>query len=216
ADDYDYTEVWRFRPFRDLLDVPALKAELDNPSGAVTPFGKWLQKAFGVAGANAGTDDDFEAQIAANEEDPFNPHRLARMRPIAYQKYVVRLDVETLIDWGDTLFRRDPIESLVEAQQLYMLAGLVGGPQPQVGEAPLTETPMTILQAEGLLDALDNPVVAAEALVDEPGDGPMNQPSPAITELPILLFCVPPYQRVRQLSDRVKDWLFTLSVCMNM
>jgi hypothetical protein len=47
---------------------------------------------------------------------------LARPRRVAYMKAVVMNYIDNLIDWGDQLFRRDTIESVNEATQLYILA----------------------------------------------------------------------------------------------
>src|SRR5262245_61996474 len=46
---------------------------------------------------------------------PFQPHAVARTRPIAYQYSVVMKYLDNLIAWGDFLFRQDTIESINEA-----------------------------------------------------------------------------------------------------
>ena len=39
--------------------------------------------------------------------------------------------LDNLIAWGDQLFRRDTIESINEATQLYVLAAEILGPRPE-------------------------------------------------------------------------------------
>jgi hypothetical protein len=62
--------------------------------------------------AGAEIREQIEAQLDAWRDDPFNPHLIARMRIIAYQKNVVMKYVENLIAWGDQLFGQDTIESI--------------------------------------------------------------------------------------------------------
>ncbi len=70
-------------------------------------------------------------QINDWHANPFQPHRLARLRHQAYQKSVVMKYIDNLIQWGDRLFRQDTIESINEATQLYLLAQDILGPRPQ-------------------------------------------------------------------------------------
>ncbi len=72
-----------------------------------------------------------EEQIAAWQANPFKPHVIARMRVVAYMKAVVMRYIDNLIAWGDQLFRRDTIESINEATQLYVLAAHILGKRPE-------------------------------------------------------------------------------------
>ena len=49
----------------------------------------------------------------------------------SYQYAVVQKYVDNLIAWGDQLFRRDTIESINEATQLYVLAAKILGKRPE-------------------------------------------------------------------------------------
>ncbi len=62
---------------------------------------------------------------------PFQPHAIARARLSSYQMYVVMAYLDNLIDWGDSLFRQDTMESINEATQVYVLAANLLGPRPQ-------------------------------------------------------------------------------------
>lgn len=79
---------------------------------------------------NAGN-ADLQAQWEDLQEHPFQPHRVARLRLIAYQKTVVMKYIDNLVAWADQLFRRDTIETINQATQLYLMAAELLGPPPQ-------------------------------------------------------------------------------------
>ncbi len=93
---------WRYRPFRNL-SLETLAEILGN-----------------------------EAALDAYRQDPFDPHAIARLRIIAYQKAVVMKYIDNLLDWGDYLFRQDTREDINEALLLYVLAYNLLGPRPNV------------------------------------------------------------------------------------
>ena len=71
------------------------------------------------------------AALQAYRDDPFDPHAIARLRLVAYQKAIVMKYIDNLIDWGDYLFSQDTRESINEAIPLYVLAYTLLGPKPQ-------------------------------------------------------------------------------------
>lgn len=89
-------------------------------------------------------------QLAAWREDPFDPHRLASVRVSAYRKWVVMAYLETLIEWGDTLFSHDTRESINEAMQLYMVAHELLGPKPVAAEWSAQELGSSDITLHGL------------------------------------------------------------------
>jgi Tc toxin complex TcA C-terminal TcB-binding domain/Neuraminidase-like domain/Salmonella virulence plasmid 28.1kDa A protein len=91
---------WRYVEFRNLT-MPTLKAILTD-----------------------------SAAIAAYKKDPFNPFAIARLRPSAFQKAIVMHFVSNLLDWGDSLFAQDTMESISEATMLYVLAAEILGKRP--------------------------------------------------------------------------------------
>jgi hypothetical protein len=99
---------WKIKPFH-TYTVDAMKADIE----AVIAGGETVKK-----------------QIEAWEQNPFNPHMLARFRRLAYMKTVVMKYLDNLIAWGDQRFRMDTIESMNEATQLYVLAGQILGKLP--------------------------------------------------------------------------------------
>ncbi|MET8989551.1 hemopexin repeat-containing protein [Nonomuraea wenchangensis] len=65
---------------------------------------------------------DSDGLLRAYLDDPFDPHAIARLRPVAYRRAVVMAYVDNLLDWGDLLFRQYTAESVDEARMLYILA----------------------------------------------------------------------------------------------
>lgn len=98
--DTDADRVWRYREFRNVT-LPTLRDALTNT-----------------------------AAIAAYQDDPFNPHAIARLRPGTRQRAVVMRYIDNLLDWGDSLFTEFTMESLNEATMLYVLANDILGPRP--------------------------------------------------------------------------------------
>lgn len=92
---------WRFLPFREL--TPEKLADiLTNPR-----------------------------QIAAYNDDPFDPDAIARLRPTAYAKAVVMRYIDNLLDWGDLLFAQDTAESITSATNVYVMAADLLGKRPE-------------------------------------------------------------------------------------
>ena len=74
---------------------------------------------------------DWQAQLDAYAQDPFDPQAIARLRPIAYQITLFMKTVDNLIQWGDALYRVNTVESLSEAMMLYVEAQDLLGPNPE-------------------------------------------------------------------------------------
>ncbi len=112
---------WLFQPFRDYLG--------SDEEGVP----KNIQELMRILNKEAENDGDgtFEINVQKWERNPFSPHTVARGRIVAYMKWVVMRYIDNLIEWADQLFRRDSIESLNEATQLYMLAWNILGGEPR-------------------------------------------------------------------------------------
>ena len=77
-------------------------------------------------------------QLAAYHNDPFDPHAIARLRPIAYQKTLVMHYIDNLLNWADKLYRQNTMETIEEATMLYIMAyDLLGHPPASTGPCPL-------------------------------------------------------------------------------
>lgn len=153
---------------------------------------------------------------------PFQPHAVARTRPLAYQYAVVMRYLDNLIAWGDSLFRQDTIESINEATQLYVLAANLLGERPQRIPPPGSTRPRTFAELrQAGLDELGNALVALE------GQFPYNLGLPQVQGVdpdaagPLfgigrtLYFCIPRNDRMLAYWDTVADRLYKIRNCMN-
>ncbi|WP_438010622.1 neuraminidase-like domain-containing protein [Sorangium sp. So ce321] len=187
---------WKLRPFYEsmqpiAIDTLLLELEANNPQA-----------------------EELGRQIDAWRRDPFNPHLIARMRLAAYQKTVVMKYIDNLIRWADQLFRRDTIESINEATQLYVLAADILGPRPRTIPPRATAAPKTYRELEPLLDAFSNALVEVESFVTSiVGAG--GDEGEALVLPSLLYFCVPPNEKLLGFWDTVADRLFKIRHCMN-
>lgn len=197
---------WKYRPFYEeagRMDSGSLESLL-TLLGGTTPAAKQARATL-------------ELDVGAWRKDPFNPHRIARLRPAVYPKNVVMRYIQNLIDWGDQLFQRDTLETLNEATLLYVLASDILGARPTTlpaRPAPPT-TYLDLLNPK--LNAKSHLLVTIENLVPAPCAA-----SPATTRgfnallgLGLSGFCVPPNARILGLWDTVADRLFKIRNCMN-
>jgi hypothetical protein len=164
---------------------------------------------------------DLEAAIAAWRKDPFNPHLIARMRLIAYQKNVVMKYLDNLIAWADNLFRQDTMEAINEATQLYILAAEILGPRPEKIPARGIIKAMNYaeLYKEGL-DAFSNALVQLETMfpffnlqATQPGAPGTGSILNTTTES--FYFCLPNNEKLMGYWDTIADRLFKVRHCMN-
>ena len=79
---------------------------------------------------------------------PADPDAIAYSNPIHYRKRIFRDYVETLIEWGDWLYRQLTRDSLTEAKMLYLRAARMMGPAPDVRGAS-NWTPKSLGELEG-------------------------------------------------------------------
>lgn len=113
-----------------------------------------------------------EPQLSAYRDDPFDPHAIAALRPLAYRKAFVMSYVDNLIAWGDMLFRQYTRETLGEATMLYVRAADILGKRPE-------ELGKRVLSASETYDQLVAPphdpfVITPEILQLENGVPPVS------------------------------------------
>ncbi|MEQ1729529.1 MAG: neuraminidase-like domain-containing protein, partial [Vicinamibacterales bacterium] len=152
-------------------------------------------------------------------EKPFSPHVIARLRTAAYQKAVVMKYIDNLIEWGDKLFRRDSMESIQEATQLYILAANILGPRPEKIPAITSRPPLTFAVMRPRLNAFSNLEVKLEHLQVARPFRVAAQPDASGARNAIGLatqyFCTPPNPQLDKYWDTVADRLFKIRNCMN-
>lgn len=182
---------------------------------ASRPVTDWI--AFTGAAGDPDAQAEFEAQVAAWREDPFNPHALARLRPGTYQRAIVMRYVDTLVAWGDALFGRDTLESINEATQLYVFARQVLGDRPELlGEAERPPA-KTWDDLKASLDDFSNPLVALEnAAFSARGLGRSRGGSAVLSGVGFTTyFCVPFNAKLLSYWDTIDDRLFKIRNGMN-
>jgi hypothetical protein len=153
----------------------------------------------------------FAAQIAEWRKHPFEPHAVAEMRIQAYMRWTVMEYIETLIDWGDKLFRQFTTESVNEALQLYMIAFEILGPKPRQtqGTARLDKTFLELLAS---LDSFSNAAATLENAAVSVSHAPANGNAKAVSP-PALYFCIPENPQLLAYWDRVANRLFCIRNC---
>ena len=199
---------WRFPPFREAGQGEGIDLLLE-----------WL------AEDNPQSDEDrqqkikaLEAEIDVWKNNPFNPHLIARSRIRAYQWTVVIKYIENLIAWGDQLFRRDTIETINEATQLYVLAARILGPRP-------ASIPRCSRQARSYLelaytdpgmDDFSNAWVALEDAGTGACFGNDLETKREVPDMPHgLYFGIPHNSGIEQLWNTVDERLFNIRHCRN-
>ena len=159
------------------------------------------------------------AAINAWMQKPFNPHVIARLRLSAYQKAVVMKYIDNLIEWGDRLFRKDTMESIQEATQLYVLANNILGPRPERIPRVLEPEPATFRQIRDKADRFSNWAVRFEGnqvrrpfqIVARPDHRGVTQ----ALRLELEYFCFPHNPQLDKYWDTVTDRLHKIRNCMN-
>jgi hypothetical protein len=201
---------WKFLAFRD----PETNRTLDRVVQLLsTPRNE-------LSPADQAEQDDVLEGYRAILDSPFQPHKVARTRHVAYQYAVVMKYLDNLIAWGDSLFQQDTIESINEATQRYVLASNLLGPRPQQIPPRGKVTPKTFkqLKDEGL-GPIGNAIVEMEGefpfnlTMTTPGDPDKAAPLFGIGRA--LYFCVPRNDKLLSYWDTVADRLFKIRHCMN-
>lgn len=154
-------------------------------------------------------------------DNPFQPHRVARTRHVAFQYSVVMKYLDNLIAWGDSLFRQDTVESINEAMQIYVLAANVLGPRPQ--RIPLMDKPRpkTFKDIRDHLDKTRNVWVELEGKFPLNYGLPQTKGKDTSAAGPLfgigntLYFCIPRNDKLLSYWDIVANRLFKIRHCMN-
>ena len=162
-------------------------------------------------------DPELEEQVSEWRHTPFNPHLIARLRTTAYQKCVVMKYLDNLIAWGDQLFRRDTLESINEATQVYVLAAQILGRRPVVIPKRGTPSVQTYNSLDPRLSDFSDRLVQVENLVVAPQatSSLLDTAKPPLTWPPVPYFCVTPNNKLLQYWDTVADRLSKIRRCMN-
>ncbi len=160
------------------------------------------------------------AEIAAYNDDPFDPNAIARLRIGAYEKSVVMTYVENLLDWGDSEFSQYSWEAIVTARMLYSYAYDLLGPRPaDLGPCEQTvPTTFNIILARYGGDPGDIPqflIDMENALAGPAPEGALlSQVGVPFNDLGGV-FTIPENTNLTALWDRVEDRLYKIRNCLN-
>ncbi|MGH9901602.1 MAG: neuraminidase-like domain-containing protein, partial [Pyrinomonadaceae bacterium] len=227
SDESDALRFWKIKPFYRPADAP------------ISEFLELAASADDSPEVEAAR-EQYDQQVSAWLADPFAPHAIARLRTTAYQKTVVMKYLDNLIGWGDNLFRRDTIESINEATQMYVLALELLGERPDALPPRAEPEVKTFEEVRHLLDGsvLNDPLVPATAaratsapatttavnpiieleniLFDTGGVGTsISHGLAAALWQPSFYFCIPANDKLLGYWDTVEDRLFKIRHCMN-
>jgi hypothetical protein len=205
---------WKFIAFRhgDMTNVEALIELLGTPEDELPPQQvarkQWVH-------------NSYEAILSK----PFDPHAVARARPLAYQYYVVMQYLSNLTAWGDSLFLQYTIETINEAAMHYVLAANILGPQPEKVPSRTAATPKSFAQLKkATRDVMGSTLVELESQLPfnstlpppphKSGKDGQNGALFGIGES--LYFCVPRNDKLLRYWDTVADRLFKIRHCMDL
>jgi len=197
--------------------TPQQKYWITKPFYETTKPEYYKQKIENLLLAISKGDAELKKQVEEWRSNPFNPHLIARMRTVAYQKSVLIHYIKVLIDWGDQLFRRNTMETINEATQLYILADAVLGPRPKSIPKKVANPIKTFyqLEKEGI-DDFGNALMEVENLLPSLTSGTtLGEENPELPRLDVLYLCIPNNEKLLTLWDTVADRLYKIRHCMN-
>lgn len=170
----------------------------------------------------------WNAQLDAWQDNPFDPHMIAALRPRAYMLWTVMEMIDTLTEWGDYLFRQDTLESINEAINLYVIASEILGTRPKNVDRPEPD-PVSFDSIQGSLGPFANAMVTFETYmvnftgctcasnVDSSSSNCFTGSAAGgvLSSVTDLLFCIPPNPKLLAMWDKVEDRLYKIRHCMN-
>jgi hypothetical protein len=157
-----------------------------------------------------------QTAIEAWNANPFDPHTVAQLRPVAYQKTIVMHYINNLLDWADSRFQEDTRESVNQATLLYLIAADLLGTRPRQRGIAKAPTPITFddikKDYEGTL--IPQFLIELEQLlpIPQPGDLPLE---PAPFNAISAYFSVPENPDFIAYWDRLEDRLYKIRNCLS-
>jgi hypothetical protein len=162
--------------------------------------------------------DDLTDQTAieAWNANPFDPHTVAQLRPVAYEKTIVLHYIANLLDWADSLFARDTRESVNQATLIYLMAADLLGPRPRqrgVYQAPAPLDFATIKADYGQL--IPQFLIELERVMPAPQPGDLKL-EPAPFNMISAYFSVPESTEFISYWDRLESSLYKVRHCLSL
>ncbi len=194
---------WMLKPFYELL----------KEMGSGTTIGDEFGQYYGLM--------QFSTQIDNWERNPFDPHAVARLRIVAYMKYVYMKYLDNLIAWADSLYARDTWETIQESLQLYILAVGLLGRRPEQTRKHESAVRSVEEFSETVQDAFSNILVKINNVISgttTSGNNQGNQlkkPFLKMATINSLYFGIPHNEKILVYWDILADRLFKIRHCMN-
>lgn len=159
------------------------------------------------------------AQIDAMRLHPFQAHRIARLRPLAYRKWVVALDVKLHVAAGDKLLSAFTPESVNQAFPFYLIAAREMGKKPETIPQRATLPAMSYAELRPNLNAMGNVMFALESklgsAVGSSAGGGDAASTGVLQRGAIGYFGIPRNDKLLALWDLVADRLYKVRNGMN-
>lgn len=160
------------------------------------------------------------AQVEAMRLYPFQAHRIARLRPVAYKKWATAQYVRLRLAIGDRHLRRFTPEDVNLCIQHYLIAYAVMGRRPEVVPQRVTMPARSYAELRPHLDDLGNVFFEAETKLASAALG-MSTATSDTTAAGMLqrgaigYFGIPKNEKLLALWDEVEDRLFKVRNGMN-
>ncbi|MFQ6163341.1 neuraminidase-like domain-containing protein [Sinorhizobium meliloti] len=190
--------AWKFLPFREPGQLP---------------FDQLVQKL-----AATSDDPDRKALLAQIEQSrlyPYQPYRIARLRPDAMKKLVFIKTVQAWLKWGEYFHRRYDPTSLAKAFQLYLVPSAMMGRKPELMSQRTVVPAKSYAELRPRLNELGDVMLTIEEQL--PALTAVTGPSTGTTTGGALMrtaatgyFCMPPDSKFLELFDLVADRLYKL------
>lgn len=220
---YEEAREWFHYIFNPTKSSQASLGSSENESGLkrfwiTKPFKKEIDnQALSIEELINGDDAQVElsAQLDYWESNPFKPHGIARLRHSAYMRTTLMKYIDNLMEWGDTLFRRDTIESTNEATLLYVMAANLLGKKPEAippRAKTLDFSYSTISSSSVELNDFSSAKLEIESYLSHSAPS-LDTSADSSALMPI--FCIPKNAKLLGYWDQVADRLFKLRNCMN-
>jgi hypothetical protein len=163
--------------------------------------------------------------------DPFDSHAVASTRISAYAKATVMKFLDVLIAYGDWYYSQDNPEMVSQAEQLYILADMILGPEPQMVRLPDANRgrPAAITYASlKNTDLFSNVLVSIENIIVGPEPphpvDTVYRPKPSLPPLSYFplgtaetpLFCIPFNKHLLGYWKKVEKRLYNIRHCLNL
>lgn len=154
---------------------------------------------------------ELDLQLKTWEQNPFNPHAVARLRISAYMRSTLKKYIDNLIAWGDQLFKQDTLETINEATLLYVLAANMLGKKPDRVPPRAIPKENSYSTIQDNLDSFSNAKVAIQSYFSM---SDVNSDT-SISNVMMPLFCIPKNEMLLGYWDTVADRLFKIRHCLN-